>query len=131
MSHLILKGPLQISLFPTRKSSSLIWDLVFADAPYPYKGLASSLRHGTNWAKSNIIAHLILERPLQISLFRTRKNSSLIWDLVFAEMPYLPKGLNSSLRHDTSWAKLNIMPHLKLEGPLQASLFSTKRMVLY
>ncbi|KAL2497322.1 hypothetical protein Adt_22872 [Abeliophyllum distichum] len=44
---------IQKSLFPTRKSSSLNWDLVFVDAPSPHKGLSSSMRHGTSWDLKN------------------------------------------------------------------------------
>ncbi|KAL2498076.1 hypothetical protein Adt_23626 [Abeliophyllum distichum] len=105
MSHLILEGPLQTSF--------LIWDLVFADAPYPHRGLASSLKRGTSWKKLDIIPYLILKGPLQ--------TSSLTWDLVFTYAPYPQKGQASSLRHGTSWKKSNIMPHLILEGPLQTS----------
>ncbi|KAL2480220.1 hypothetical protein Adt_33186 [Abeliophyllum distichum] len=89
MPNIILEGPLQ--------TSSLTWNLVSVEVPYPHKGLASSLRHGTSWERPNIMPHLIFEEPLQ--------TSSLIWDLVFVEALYPHKGLASSLRHGTSLGK--------------------------
>ncbi|KAL2484818.1 hypothetical protein Adt_29574 [Abeliophyllum distichum] len=125
MPHLILEEFLQTSLFPTWESSSHNWDLIFTEVSSPQKGIASSLRHDTKWEKTNIMHRLIFEEFLQTSLFPTRESSSHNWDLVFTEALSPYGGIASSLRHDTNWEKINIMPHLILEELLQTNLFPT------